>query len=485
MLIEEALHESNEFLERLFNYANAPIVVWDDQFIITRFNPAFEALIGKMAKDVIGKPIEILFPPEKIEDSMKLIQTAQAGEDLENKAMDILNSDGSVRTVLLNSASVPGLEEKSIATIAQGLDITERIKMEDALRKSRKEFQTYFDSNTVGLSVTGADRSWIEVNQQLCEMLGYTKAELIDHNWLQLTHPEDIPYNLKLFNQALDGEIDNYQIDKRFFRKDGSIIYIALSAVCLRNDDGSVHHFLSSYNDITHRKLAEEVILKSEEKLRALNARLESVREEERINLSRELHDHLGQNLTGLKMEISYFFKKMEAKEAIDTDDFLVKAVDMLQLIDGMINNVRKISAGLRPNVLDYLGLIPAIEWQIEELTNRTEIDCEIKSDVAKIDLGVTINSSIFRIVQEAFTNIIRHSDATKVVVSIKEENDLFKLEILDNGVGIDEEKISIVKSLGVIGMKERTLQFNGKLHLENAPQGGTLLTLLIPKVVN
>ena len=482
MMIEEALHESNEFLERLFNYANAPIVVWNDKFIITRFNSAFEALIGKTAKEVIGKPIEVLFPPEKIESSMKLIRQAQASENLKNEEIEILYSDDSVRVVLFNSAVVPGLEEESLATIAQGLDITERIKMEEAIRKSKKEFQTYFDSNSVGLSVTAFDKSWIEVNQKLCDIFGYTKAELKELNWLELTHPDDLAENINLFNQALNGEIDNYNIEKRFFRKDGSIIYIAISSVCQRNNDGSVHHFLTSYNDITERKLAEDAILKSGEKLRALNARLESVKEEERINLSRELHDHLGQNLTGLKMEISYFANKMKKKETFDRKDFLSKAPDLISLIDEMINNVRKISAELRPNVLDYLGLIPAIEWQIDELKKRNNITCMLKSDVIKIDLGVQVNSSIFRIVQEAFTNIIRHSGATKVIVSIKEENDLIKLEILDNGIGIKEEDISNIVSLGILGMKERTLQFNGKLHLENSPQGGTLLTLIIPK---
>ena len=481
MLIEEVLHESNEFLESLFNSANAPIVVWNDQFTITRFNPAFERLTGRTAKKVIGQSLEILFPPENIESSMKLMRKAQAGEQLENVEIDFLHFDGSIRIVLWNSASVLGIDGKSIATIAQGLDITERKEIEEALRKSRKEFQTYFDSNSVGLSVTSVDNTWIEVNQKLCDIFGYTKAELVQYNWLNLTHPEDLSDNLKLFNQTLDGEIDNYSLEKRFFRKDGSIIYVSISAVCQRNADGSVHHFLTSYNDITERKLAEDAILNSEIKLRSLNARLENVREEERINLSRELHDHLGQNLTGLKMEISYFANKMRTNQAFDTLDFLSKAPGIIALIDEMINNVRKISAELRPNVLDYLGLIPAIEWQIDELKKRTPIDCVLKSEVAKIDLGVQVNSSIFRIVQEAFTNIIRHSGATQVMVSIKAENDQIKLEILDNGKGIKKADILALHSLGIIGMKERTLQFNGKLYLDNGPQGGTLLTLIIP----
>ena len=123
--------------------------------------------------------------------------------------------------------------------------------------------------------------------------------------------------------------------------------------------------------------------------------------------------------------------------------------------------------------------------WQIGELMKRTELKVELISEPTKIDLGILKNSSIFRIVQEAFTNIIRHANATKVVVSILEEKDSYRLEILDNGVGFIEKNISDIHSLGVTGMRERTLQFNGKLTLENAPQGGTLLSLIIPKAEN
>ncbi len=137
-------------------------------------------------------------------------------------------------------------------------DITKRKQTEEALRKSRKEFKSYFDSGSIGLSVTAPDKTWIEINQRLCEMLGYSKEELSGLTWDSITYPEDLAENLKLFQQALEGKIDNYETDKRFIRKDGSIIYITLSVVCQRNNDGTVNHFLSSYNDITKRKLAEE-----------------------------------------------------------------------------------------------------------------------------------------------------------------------------------------------------------------------------------
>jgi len=147
---------------------------------------------------------------------------------------------------------------------------------EEALRLSRKEFKTYFDSGSAGLSVTTPDKSWIEVNQRLCQMLGYTKAELTGINWLELTHPDDRMKNLELFQQAMDGKLDSYELDKRFFRKDGTIIYVTLSVACQRNDDGSMHHFLSSYIDITARKQFEEMIQRERIMLRTLMDNLPS-----------------------------------------------------------------------------------------------------------------------------------------------------------------------------------------------------------------
>jgi two-component system sensor histidine kinase UhpB len=154
----------------------------------------------------------------------------------------------------------------------------------------------------------------------------------------------------------------------------------------------------------------------------------------------------------------------------------------MLSLIDGIINNVRRISADLRPDVLDYFGLIPSIEWQTEEYKKRTELQCEFTTNVTNINFKPEINSSIFRIFQEAFTNIIRHSGATKVIINIIEETDILRLEIADNGIGINEALLSDDNSLGIIGMKERTLQFNGQLNIENVSDGGTKLTLIISK---
>ncbi|HEY6435206.1 MAG TPA: PAS domain S-box protein, partial [Ignavibacteriaceae bacterium] len=327
----------------------------------------------------------------------------------------------------------------------------------------------YFDGkfvfiNPAGLKLLGAD----------------TYDQLLEKPITEIIHPDGLEKSLNRFQRMLSGESGLYPARDKFIRLDGKVVDVeVIASLIIYNDKPSVQVIVT---DITERKKTEREIFNSREQLRALNARLEKVQEEERINLSRELHDNLGQNLTGLKMDIAWLGKRIKGEITDEPKALISKTNSMLSLIDGIINNVRRISADLRPNGLDYLGLIPSIEWQTEEYKKRTELQCEFTTNVTNINFKPEINSSIFRIFQEAFTNIIRHSGATKVKIKIIEETDNLRLEISDNGIGINEALLSDDHSLGIIGMKERTLQFNGELNLEKVLEGGTKLTLIIPK---
>ena len=149
-------------------------------------------------------------------------------------------------------------------------DITVLKRTEEALTRSRKEFQSYFENGSVGMTVSSPEKGWIELNQKFCQMLGYTKDELVGIKWMELSHPDDLQANLDLYNQALEGKLDRYQMDKRFIRKDGEILFVTLSVACQRNEDGTVHHLLSSNVDITDQKSAEIALRRSEEKYRTI-----------------------------------------------------------------------------------------------------------------------------------------------------------------------------------------------------------------------
>jgi PAS domain S-box-containing protein len=150
------------------------------------------------------------------------------------------------------------------------VDITILKRMEYSLMLSKKEFQSYFENGTVGMSVSSPEKGWIELNQKFCQMLGYTKNELIGINWMNLSHPEDLSANLELYQQALDGKLDRYQMDKRFIRKDGTILYVTLSVAVQRDEDRTIHHLLASYVDITDRVMAVESLKETEERYKVL-----------------------------------------------------------------------------------------------------------------------------------------------------------------------------------------------------------------------
>ena len=238
----------------------------------------------------------------------------------------------------------------------------------------------------------------------------------------------------------------------------------------------------SIIHDITERRIAENELLKSQAQLRALTTKLEKIREEERINLSRELHDNLGQSLTGLKMDVAWLARKISKKGTDQLESILEKTRSMTGLIDSTINEVRRISSDLRPNLLDHLGLLPALDWLAGDFTKRTETDCKIISKVETFSISPSTETAVFRIIQEAFTNISRHSRATVVKISIDQTDDEYIISLKDNGKGITEDEIKNLNSLGIKGMHERAIQFGGNLSIKGISGKGTQITLNIPK---
>lgn len=229
--------------------------------------------------------------------------------------------------------------------------------------------------------------------------------------------------------------------------------------------------------DITDRKQAEERLETSHEQLRSLAAHLESVTEEERKHIARELHDELGQMLTALKIDLSWLTPRLPKEQ----ESLLEKTKSMCQLIDMAIHTVQKVSAELRPAVLDDLGVTAAIEWQAGEFEKLTEIKCEFSSNPEDVVLDQDRSTAIFRIFQEALTNVVRHANATKVKASLIEEAGKIVLRIRDNGKGITKEQISDPKAFGLIGIRERAHFWGGEVKISGTPGKGTTVVVSIP----
>jgi signal transduction histidine kinase len=221
--------------------------------------------------------------------------------------------------------------------------------------------------------------------------------------------------------------------------------------------------------------MKSERLRESEDKLRRLAAHLISVREEERAHIAREIHDELGQVLTGIKMEVGWLAKRLKEPSLLEKTD------SMSKLIDSTVQTVRKIATGLRPEMLDDMGLIAAVGWQAKDFQKRTGIRCRTKLPPEGTKLDLDVSTTAFRIFQEILTNVARHSRATRVDIDLAVTEELLKLEVADNGVGIPDSDLNGRKSLGLLGMQERALLFGGTVRISGTPGHGTSVSVQIP----
>jgi signal transduction histidine kinase len=229
--------------------------------------------------------------------------------------------------------------------------------------------------------------------------------------------------------------------------------------------------------ELAERALTEQRLRASQENLRALAGHLQSVREEERIHIAREIHDELGQALTGLKFDINALAKSASNAEGAAMAE---KTAGLCQQIDRIINSVRRIASGLRPEVLDEIGLAAAIEWQAREFQRRTGIRCLVEIAPGFSDPDKERSTALFRIFQELLTNVARHANATRVSVHL-EETDSLELKVEDNGRGIQEQEIESPRSLGFLGLRERVLAFGGSIDVKGQEGKGTSVSVAIP----
>jgi len=228
---------------------------------------------------------------------------------------------------------------------------------------------------------------------------------------------------------------------------------------------------------VSERYQAGKKLKTSEQELRDLYNRLEAVREEERTRIARDIHDELGQMLTALKIDLSWLEKKLDGKQATVRD----RAKTMSHLLDKTIKSVQEISTHLRPEVLDMLGLTEAIEWQVQEFQKRTGTECSMSSGTGDLDLDTDLSTAVFRIFQETLTNVARHAAASELNIEFYKKDGELVLKVTDNGKGIPEDKISHPKSLGLLGIRERALLWDGQVKISGVQGQGTTVVVKIP----
>ena len=540
--------------------------------------------------------------PEDLERVVALQNAALRGEGEPFLARYRLRyPDGSYADVLERRLVVRDDQGQPVHMIGALNDVTELRRAEEALRESETRFWTVFQDAAIGIALVDIQGHPVESNPALQRMLGYSASELAGMRFTEYTNPADVRASWDMFEELVKGKRHHYQVDKRFCRKDGKVIWGHLSVSLVRNQHGLPLYAVGMVEDITERKQAEEALRVSEAKFRALSdhapaaifiyqenrylyanpafeviagysqdellkmnfwdvahpdsrelvrerwrvrqrgedvplhyeimiltkageerwldftdgefvlggklavvgialditdrkreearlrdlvsqlhalaKRLQTVRDGERGRLAQELHDELGQALTAIKMDLGLILRKLR-----DKAEPLAGATEaVLRQIDQTIGTVRRITGQLRPVILDALGLPAAIEWATEEFEARTGIKCDLEIPEEEIVLERERSTALFRIFQEALTNVGLHSRATQLWVRLYRQTASTILEVRDNGVGIQPHQLTGNTSLGILGMRERALVLGGQVEVTGRPGEGTNVSVSIP----
>ena len=240
----------------------------------------------------------------------------------------------------------------------------------------------------------------------------------------------------------------------------------------------SIHRALREARERTERKRTQQQLKESHDQLRSLSIYLQYVREEERTTIAREVHDELGQALTGLKLQLVWLTRHLPKQSR----ELREKANSIAAHIDDTIHAVQRIATALRPGILDTAGLVAAIEWQAHEFELQTGIHCEVRTHIQDTAWDQDLSTAFFRIFQEALTNVMRHAAANQVEVRLAEQNGSVVLEVKDNGRGILEAEVHNSKSIGLLGMQERAALLGGQVSWHGRPGHGTVVTVRIPR---
>jgi PAS domain S-box-containing protein len=360
------------------------------------------------------------------------------------------------------------------------LDITDRKAVDEQLREVHDRLTALVQASPVGivsLDAEGLCRLW---NPAAEKIFGWPESEVLGRP-LPTVGPEQIDEHRLLRERVMkDKAFTDLEVAR--YRKDGTPVYISLSTAPLRDPSGSINGLLGLMVDMTQRKQVELQLSQSRDQLRALTTRLHSAREEEGTRIAREVHDELGQAMTGLKLDLSWVARRLSLPETADSRAQMLERIQgTMQQLDRTIQAVRAIATALRPSVLDELGLAAALDWQTRDFEKRTGICCEWSMPAAPIPIGPDQATAMFRIYQEILTNVVRHAQASTLLVHLEVSAGWLVLRVADNGRGIPASTLANNNSLGLLGMRERATQWGGDLSIQASDGKGTTVTVRLP----
>jgi PAS domain S-box-containing protein len=462
------------FQALLLDSVRESIVATDLQQRITFWNKGAEALFGYKAEDVIGKSLDDTIIParQEVQQQRKCELSEVRKHGKWNGQVLRTRKDGSELWTDLVASMITDSHGQSSGFVAIQYDVTEQKGAEERLRFQAQLLDSVRES-VVAIDLDGRVVFWGRGAEAL---FGYHPHEVLGHSMASLILPvgTDEPSHLRYMrDQMLEAGMWSDQVVRR--RKDGSEFFADIAVAPVRAVEGQPIGLIAIHRDITELRRHEATIRDSREQMRSLAGKLMLIREHERSAIARELHDELGQSLTRLNIDIRWLTQKLP--KYLDTKR--VRYMD--SLVDEMLGTVQHISSQLRPAILDDLGLEAALEWHAQEFSDWSGCRCRLDLKLGKLKPHRERDTAVFRIVQEALTNVARHAHAKLVVLRGRVTRHELALEIEDNGVGLDVGRPRDVHSLGLLGMQERAESVGGRLAIRPRRQHGTIVKVRVP----
>lgn len=450
--------KTEEELERYFKMSGDLLCVAGVDGYYKKVNPAFTKALGYLEKELLNTSIFDLVHPDDLLRTKQEIKKLSEGKETFNFENRLITKDGKVRYFVWTATLI---QENLVFALAK--DVTDIKKVEKEAESYSKRIGVILESVTDAFLIIDSSFTVAYWNQQAAKLIGVDKNGIVGKNlWEVFPDAKE----LKFF--------DEYQ---RALTKNTSVRFEAYYPRLKMWFDVSAYPLdegLSIYfRDITESKNNYLHLVKTETDVRNFARQLNSMLEEERSRIAREIHDEFGQQLAAIKMSLGSL-KRL----AVDNGVAKAKLEEVVQDIENTMHSLRSFATELRPGILDTMGLMPSLEWLAKEFGKKTGIKCYLDFDSHEYEMEKTTSTCYFRICQEALTNVLKHAHAQNVVIQVYEEASHLLLNIVDDGIGIVEEKIQNPFSMGILGMKERANLIGGTLLIRRGTFGGTIVQL-------
>jgi len=480
---EAARDEAQQRIAGLVGSAMDAIIGIDEAHHIVLFNPAAEALFGWRQGDVIGQPLDRLLPVSARAAHHAHIERFVATGTTSRRvgalsALRGVRADGTEFPIEA-SISQTRVAGKPFCTVILR-DISERQGSDAQLQQAARQYRQLFDANPQPMWIYDLlTLRFLAVNDAAVAHYGWRRDEFLAMTLEDILPTEELPaLHLALAN--VRAGLPLLAVLYRHRLKDGRLVDVELNAQPIAFG-GRMARVVQA-QDVTARHHAAQQVLESRESLRALLQRLQRAQEDERVRVAREVHDELGQMLTGLKMDLRWIERRLaEPGLAANQQPLLDRAVAASALNEETIAAVQKLSAELRPAALDQLGLGAALAQRARQFQQRTGVTCKVASADDLPPLPAAMASELFYIAQEALTNVARHAQAQHVDIRLRLQDAAVWLEIEDDGVGITPAALADTRSLGLLGMRERALLSRGTVQIDAAQPHGTRVLVRVP----